>query len=36
MTQATTDRTGTFRIASCDAFWLTDVVNSGPHATGRQ
>ena len=36
MTQATTDITSTFRIVSCDAFWLTGVVNSGPHATGRE
>jgi len=36
MTQATTDIASTFRIVSRDAFWLTGMVNSGPHATGRQ
>ncbi|HVL26495.1 MAG TPA: GyrI-like domain-containing protein [Thermomicrobiales bacterium] len=36
MTQATTDRIGTFRIATRDAFWLTGMVDSGPHATGRE
>jgi predicted transcriptional regulator YdeE len=36
MTYAVADRTDTFRIVSRDAFWLTGMVNSGPHATGRE
>lgn len=36
MTQATTDLTDTFRIVSRDAFWLTGMAGSGPHAFGRR